>query len=78
MWPNCTFAPACGMKTMAWRLKLFTMLLPPMMSSVPQRLIEGEGMPLQFRGAMAPVLNWLASLPTTVLDARPSLWVMYA
>jgi LuxR family maltose regulon positive regulatory protein len=42
------------------------------------RLIEGKGMPLQFRGAMAPVMNWLASLPTTELDARPSLWVTYA
>src|SRR6266581_2827624 len=42
------------------------------------RLVEGKGMPLQFRGAVAPVLNWLASLPRTVLDARPSLWVMYA
>ncbi len=42
------------------------------------RLIEGEGMPLHFRGAVAPVLKWLESLPTTVLDARPSLWVMYA
>ncbi len=42
------------------------------------RLIEGKGMPLHFRGAMAPVLNWLESLPTTVLDARPSLWVTYA
>ncbi len=42
------------------------------------RLVEGEGMPLQYRGAMTPVLDWLASLPTTVLDARPSLWVMYA
>jgi LuxR family maltose regulon positive regulatory protein len=42
------------------------------------RLVEGEGMPLHFRGAVAPVLNWLESLPTTVLDARPSLWVMYA
>jgi LuxR family maltose regulon positive regulatory protein len=43
-----------------------------------ERLMEGEGMPLQFRGAAAPVLNWLESLPTTVLDSRPSLWVMYA
>ena len=43
-----------------------------------ERLIEGEGMPLHFRGAGAPVLNWLESLPTTVLDARPSLWVTYA
>jgi LuxR family maltose regulon positive regulatory protein len=42
------------------------------------RLVEGKGMPLFFRGAVAPILNWLASLPTTVLDARPSLWVMYA
>src|SRR2546421_746117 len=43
-----------------------------------ERLIEGEGMPLQFRGAGAPVLKWLESLPKTVLDARPSLWVTYA
>src|SRR6266568_2148640 len=43
-----------------------------------ERLIEGKGMPLQFRGAMISVLNWLASLPTTILDARPSLWVTYA
>ncbi|MBN1217331.1 MAG: LuxR family transcriptional regulator [Anaerolineae bacterium] len=42
------------------------------------RLVEGKGMPLQFRGAVVPVLNWLASLPAAVLDARPSLWVMYA
>jgi LuxR family maltose regulon positive regulatory protein len=42
------------------------------------RLVEGEGMPLLFRGVVAPVLNWLESLPTTVLDARPSLWVTYA
>jgi ATP/maltotriose-dependent transcriptional regulator MalT len=42
------------------------------------RLVEGRGMPLQYRGAMTPVLNWLQSLPTAVLDARPSLWVMYA
>jgi LuxR family maltose regulon positive regulatory protein len=43
-----------------------------------ERLIEGEGMPLYFRGAVAPVLHWLESLPAPVLDARPSLWVMYA
>ena len=35
-------------------------------------------MPLIFRGAAAPVLSWLESLPTTELDARPSLWVIYA
>ncbi len=43
-----------------------------------ERLIEGEGMPLHFRGAVGPVLNWLGSLPTTVLDDRPSLWTTYA
>ena len=43
-----------------------------------EHLIEGGGMPLQFRGAGAPVLNWLESLPKTALDARPSLWVTYA
>jgi len=43
-----------------------------------ERLIEGKGMPLHFRGAVAPVLNWLESLPRTVLDARPSLWTAFA
>ncbi|HZB94470.1 MAG TPA: LuxR C-terminal-related transcriptional regulator, partial [Herpetosiphonaceae bacterium] len=43
-----------------------------------ERLIEGAGVPLHFRGAGAPVLNWLQSLPTSVLNARPSLWVTYA
>ena len=43
-----------------------------------ERLIEGDGLPLHWHGAAAPVLNWLASLPTTVLDTRPSLWVTYA
>ncbi len=42
------------------------------------RLVEGKGMPLHFRGAVAPVLNWLESLPKTVLDANPSLWTTYA
>jgi LuxR family transcriptional regulator, maltose regulon positive regulatory protein len=41
-------------------------------------LLEGKGMPLYYRGAVAPVLNWLASLPKAVLDSKPSLWVMYA
>lgn len=42
------------------------------------RLIEGDGVPLHFRGAVIPVLNWLASLPKPVLDTRPLLWVTYA
>ena len=42
------------------------------------RLIEGKGVPLQYRGAAATILNWLASLPEAELDSRPSLWVSYA
>jgi LuxR family maltose regulon positive regulatory protein len=42
------------------------------------RLMEGKGIPLHLRGVVTPVLNWLKSLPTVVLDARPTLWVMYA
>lgn len=42
------------------------------------RLTEGEGIPLHFRGAVSPVLNWLSSLPKTELDRRPSLRVIYA
>jgi LuxR family maltose regulon positive regulatory protein len=43
-----------------------------------QRLMQGEGMPLQYRGVITPVMNWLASLPDVTLNARPSLWVHYA
>jgi LuxR family maltose regulon positive regulatory protein len=43
-----------------------------------ERLIEGKGMPLYFRGALAPLLSWLETLPTTVLDSWPSLWTTYA
>src|SRR5258708_1987241 len=43
-----------------------------------ERLIEGKGIPLHFRGAVTAILNWLESLPTTVLNARPWLWARYA
>jgi LuxR family maltose regulon positive regulatory protein len=43
-----------------------------------ERIIEGAGVPLHFRGAGAPILNWLESLSPTVLNARPSLWMTYA
>lgn len=42
------------------------------------RLLEGNGMPLHIRGGVTPVLKWLKSLSPAVLDARPSLWIMYA
>jgi len=42
------------------------------------RLLEGDGMPLHLRGAMAPVQHWLESLDRSVLDDRPALWVTYA
>ncbi len=43
-----------------------------------ERLIQGKGMPLYFRGTVAPVLSWIESLPRAVLDATPSLWVIAA
>ena len=43
-----------------------------------ERLIEGQGIPLHLRGAVTTILDWLGSLPPTVLDARPSLWWWYA
>lgn len=42
-----------------------------------ERLIDNKGMPLHFKGATAPVLRWLDSLPFSVMNARPSLWVTY-
>ncbi|MHB9033411.1 MAG: LuxR C-terminal-related transcriptional regulator [Anaerolineae bacterium] len=43
-----------------------------------ERLLDGKGMPLHFRGMVKPVLNWLDSLPASVLDANPVLWTSYA
>ena len=42
-----------------------------------ERLIEGKGIPLHLRGAVTAILEWLESLPATVLNARPSLWLWY-
>jgi len=41
-------------------------------------LVEGNGMPLHFRGAVKPVLDWLTALPAHELDAHPNLWIAYA
>lgn len=41
-------------------------------------LVEGKEMSLPFLGSVATVLSWLESLSTAELDARPSLWVVYA
>ncbi len=43
-----------------------------------ERLMEGKGIPLHFRGAVNAILAWLASLPKSVLDARPLLRVRSA
>jgi LuxR family transcriptional regulator, maltose regulon positive regulatory protein len=43
-----------------------------------EHLIDGQGMPVHFRGTVMAIVDWLASLPVHVLDARPSLWVRYA
>jgi len=43
-----------------------------------ERLIHGKGVPLYVRGGAAPVLAWLESLPTTIMNDRPQLWIMFA
>ena len=43
-----------------------------------ERLMESKGMPLHFGGVVTTILNWLASLPIAVLDARPLLRVRSA
>jgi len=43
-----------------------------------ERLMEGKGIPLHFRGVVTTILDWLESLPKTVLNARPSLWWKHA
>ena len=43
-----------------------------------ERLIEGRGIPLHLRGAVTDIVNWLDSLSTSVLNARPSLWWRHA
>ncbi len=42
------------------------------------RLIEGNGMPLYFRGLTAPVVQWLSSLTPRVLNSYPFLWVAFS
>ena len=43
-----------------------------------ERLITGGGIPLHSLPAATAILDWLDSLPKTVLDARPWLWVRSA
>ncbi len=43
-----------------------------------ERLMVGKGMPLHFRSAVNVILEWLASLPKSVLDAKPALQVKSA
>jgi LuxR family transcriptional regulator, maltose regulon positive regulatory protein len=42
------------------------------------RLIEGNGMPLYFRGVTAPVVQWLSSLTPKVMNSYPFLWVAFS
>jgi LuxR family maltose regulon positive regulatory protein len=42
-----------------------------------ERLMDGRGIPLHLRGAVTAILDWLATLPTTVMNAKPSLWWRY-
>lgn len=43
-------------------------------------LIEGQGMPLVFRGMVRPILSWLNTLPPDELETRPvlTIWSAFA
>jgi LuxR family maltose regulon positive regulatory protein len=41
-------------------------------------MMEGKRIPMYLRGAMTMILDWVASLPKAVLEARPALLVRYA
>ena len=43
-----------------------------------ERLMDGKGIPLHFKGAVLTVLDWLESLPLETLNARPWLWAKHA
>ena len=43
-----------------------------------ERILDGKGLPLYALGVVTAILNWLDSLPKTVMDARPWLWVRSA
>jgi LuxR family maltose regulon positive regulatory protein len=43
-----------------------------------ERLIDGRRIPLHFSGGVVPIIDWLASLPASVKNARPSLWWRHA
>jgi LuxR family maltose regulon positive regulatory protein len=43
-----------------------------------ERLLDGGGIPLHLSGGVAPILEWLDSLPEDVLQARPWLWWRHA
>jgi LuxR family maltose regulon positive regulatory protein len=43
-----------------------------------ERLIDGKGIPLHFKGAVLTILDWFESLPAATLNARPRLWARHA
>ncbi len=66
------------MKTITWMIEAFQHAAAANDIERAERLIEGDGIPLHFQGAVAAILDWLASLPKTIMDSRPSLCVRYA
>jgi ATP/maltotriose-dependent transcriptional regulator MalT len=43
-----------------------------------ERLMDGKTIPRHFSGGVVPLLDWLNSLPPSVMNARPSLWWRHA
>lgn len=43
-----------------------------------ERLLDNKSIPRHFRGAVTTIMDWLESLPTSVMNSRPWLWWKYA
>ena len=46
--------------------------------ALAMRLIQGNGMPLYFRGVTAPVVHWLSNLTHATMNTHPFLWVAFS
>jgi len=42
------------------------------------RLVEGDGLPVHLHSVVTSVINWLESLPASIINDRPSLLIRYA
>ena len=70
VWPNTISVPAEWYEDNGLEIEAFQHAAAANDIERAERLIEGDGIPLHFQGAVAAILDWLASLPKTVMDCQ--------